>query len=74
MKYVSVWRRAPWVDEKLRSFDAPALGVYEPETTNQMGRVGAYRDVVTPDRRDAAIAAAVEWASGRPNMELGTAQ
>lgn len=59
---IRVYRREEWGDEMLRSFDVDAHDVYEPQTVNKIGRLGAYRDTVTPEQRDAAIATALDWA------------
>lgn len=59
---VRVFRRGVWFDEMLRDFSVDAHDVYEPQTVNKLGRLGAYRSTVTPEQREAAIALATEWA------------
>lgn len=59
---IRVYRRDVWFDEMLRDFSVDAHDVYEPQTVNKIGRLGAYRDTVTPEQRDAAIATALDWA------------
>lgn len=52
---VQVWRRMPEFDECLFRVEVPARSVYEPQTRNKIGGLGAWRDVVDTARRDAAI-------------------